>query len=89
MVVVLLQKVEDKIGVEKVLDHHVPRSVEFVGGLAKGNVKERSEAGVPDQKQNEDIEETFPPAVCADDDAILEAPLLLGCILTFRCPRFV
>lgn len=79
MVVVLLEKVEDKVSVKEVLNDHIPSPMELICGLAEGHVEEGGKAGVTNQEQDEHIEEALPAAVSINDYAVLKAFLLCGC----------
>lgn len=71
LVYILLQKVKEEVSVEKNFDCLVPSQMEPVIRLLKRDIKECCEAGVSNEKEDEDIKVTFPSAVRADDYLVL------------------
>jgi len=71
LVYILLQKVEEEVSVEEYFHCLVPSQMELVVRLLKRDIKQCCEAGVSNQKQDEDIKVTFPSTVRADDDLVL------------------
>ena len=82
---VTLDKVQAKICPEKYFDDQVKRLLDIIISRRKCSVKHRSDAGVADEEEDEDVEDGLPFIVGINDNPFFTCFLL---ILDFKI-RFI